>query len=223
MRTLEPSELAVPVDVVEMIPPRPPGWGRHREMFPRYTGGAFDAVTPAVVAATHTVNQLLTPDKAARMVEQHAFDSSLPGLHDVLDRVRLASFGASPANAYERQIKIAVEGVVLDRLKWLAANAPMLEVRALASAELEEIHEQVADHAATEPHAALMARDIQRFMERPHAPASNVAGVSAPPGAPIGQGAWDWLSVGGSINGQIGQAAMDWLSLTEPWCAWDGN
>ena len=32
-------------------------------------GSAFDAVTPAVVAASHTVNSLLNPSRAARMVE----------------------------------------------------------------------------------------------------------------------------------------------------------
>src|SRR5207249_800457 len=49
--TLKPSELAVPRQVLDAIPPRPPGFGRHRELFPRTTGDGFDPLSPAVVAA----------------------------------------------------------------------------------------------------------------------------------------------------------------------------
>ena len=39
---LKPSELTVPRQVLDSIPPRPPGYSRHRELFPRTTGDAFD-------------------------------------------------------------------------------------------------------------------------------------------------------------------------------------
>ena len=48
MATLEPSVLTLPQTVLEAIPPRPSGWGRHRELFPRYTGGSFDIITPGL-------------------------------------------------------------------------------------------------------------------------------------------------------------------------------
>ena len=68
--TLQADELAIPSAVLDLLPPRPPGFGRTRELFPRYTGSAFDAITPAVVAADHTVSQILQPSRAARLVEQ---------------------------------------------------------------------------------------------------------------------------------------------------------
>src|SRR5690606_10140284 len=55
LRVLEPSALALPAGVINLIPPRPSGFGRNRETFPRYTGGAFDAITPAVVAADQVI------------------------------------------------------------------------------------------------------------------------------------------------------------------------
>jgi hypothetical protein len=217
MRTLSPSELALPVSVVNAIPPRPPGYGRTRELFPRYTGGAFDAVTPAVVSASHTVNTLLTADRAARMVEQALFDASLPSLRDVLGRVIDASFGATANGAYEAQVKRVVEGVVIDRIQWLAANASMPEVRAVSTSVLSRMHGNLV--AMTDsPHATTMAMGIQRFLERP-AEAGGIPGaLSAPPGAPIGQAARDWLGIYG-----IGQPAMEWLDLSEPWCTWEGH
>ena len=44
--TLKPSELTVPKQVLDAIPPRPPGFGRHRELFPRTTGDALRSAQP---------------------------------------------------------------------------------------------------------------------------------------------------------------------------------
>jgi hypothetical protein len=214
VRTMSPSELAVPEVVVQAIPPRPPGYRRTRELFPRYTGGAFDAVTPAVVASSHTVSSLLSTERAARMVQQNMFDPSLPGLDEVLQRVIEAAFEAEASTPYEQQIKTAVEAVVVDGLKRLAAEASMTEVRAQANAALNGIRDHVGQHGDV-PHASLIAQDIERFMSRPHEPAAAIEGVSAPPGAPIGQPARGWLDGWG-----IGQPALDWLGTTAPVCSW---
>ena len=214
MATLRPSELTIPAPVIQAIPPRPPGFGRNRELFPRYTGGSFDAVTPAVVAASHTVGNLLTSDRAARMVEQKMLDPSLPGLEDVLGRLMDASFGAPASGAYEAEVKRAVEGVVVERIEWLARNASMPQVRAISTAALQETRGDLVA-MADDPHAALLALDIQRFLERPADAVSAPEAVEAPPGAPIGDPAMDWMGLHG-----IGQAAMDWLGHGEPWCTW---
>lgn len=216
MRTLSPSELTLPVSVVNAIPPRPPGYGRTRELFPRWTGSVFDAVTPAVVAASHTVNSLLTPDRAARMVEQKLFDPSLPGLDDVLDRLIDASFGAPANGAYEGAVRQAVQGVVIDRIQWLAANASMPQVRAEATMRLRATSGNLMAMADTNAHAGLMAMEIQRFMERPAQAAEMPGTPSAPPGAPIGQPAMSWLAGSG-----IGQPAMEWLHATDLSCTFD--
>ena len=208
MRTLSPSELALPESILALIPPRPPGFGRSRETFPRYTGGAFDALTPAVVAASTTVNSLLTSDRAARMVEQHMLDSSLPSLRDVLGRLIDASFGASASGAYEAEVKHVVEGLVIDRIKWLAENAPMLQVRTASTAVLQRMHTNLMAMNDS-PQAATLALDVQRFLQRPATPVTAPNSVSAPPGAPIGDPGLQWM----------GQPAQDWLGL-EPWCTW---
>src|SRR2546430_9078884 len=72
--TLKPSELVVPKQVLDAIPPRPPGFGRHRELFPRTTGDGFDPLSPGTVASDVTIGFVLIPARAARMVAQHAVD-----------------------------------------------------------------------------------------------------------------------------------------------------
>jgi hypothetical protein len=214
MRTLAPSALTLPPSVVNAIPPRPPGYGGSRELFPRYTGDAFDAVAPAVVAASHTVNSLLTGERAARMVEQKMLDPAQPGLDDVLGRLIDASFGATANGAYEAEVKRAVESVVLERIEWLASNASMPQVRAVSTSVLQSMRTNIMAMTG-QPHAALLALQIQRFLDRPSAPAGTPTSIEAPPGAPIGQPALDWMGRYG-----IGEPAMDWLGVREPWCTW---
>ena len=205
MRTLVPAELTLPESVLNVIPPRPPGFGRHRELFPRYTGSAFDAVTPAVVAAGHTVAMLLEPTRAARLVQQHTFDPSLPGLEEVLEGLFEASMGASANTEYQAEVKRAVEGVVLARVMWLARNASMPQVRAISSASLRWSHSELLSRGQSEAHAQMLAGDIQRFLDRPGEVVTDRVAPSAPPGSPIGE------------------PALDWLGQMEPWCSWLGD
>jgi hypothetical protein len=205
MSALAPSALALPDAIVKKIPPRPAGYGRTRELFPRYTGLMFDAVTPAVVAAEHVVASILTPDRAARLVEQKAMDPSLPGLEDVIDALYTASFNAPTRNAYEAEVKRAVERVVVDELIDLAGSAPMPQVRAVATLKLQRRAAELGRAApaggaaqgggvAGEAHAALLTADINRFLTRPAtAVAVRMPAPAIPPGAPIGEPAMDWL------------------------------
>jgi Met-zincin/Domain of unknown function (DUF5117) len=207
-RTLRPSELVLPQSVVKALPPRPQGYGTHRELFPRYTGLTFDAITPAVAAAVVTVDAVLDAQRAARLVEQHALDPSLPGLSEVIDSLFASTFGAPPANPYEAEVSRAEQRVVTEHLMQLAARAPMPQVRAVASLELERKASDLAGMiaGADEANAAaytLLARDIRRFIERPYAADSAPSSPDAPPGAPIGQPALEFIH-----------------RYLEPWCAW---
>jgi hypothetical protein len=192
MLALRPDELALPTSVLAAIPPRPPGWGMTRELFPRYTGGAFDALTPAATLADHTLGALLTPERAARIVEQRMLDASQPGLEEVLGRVVEASFGTSTSGSYEEEVKRVVEHVVVERLEALATRAPMPQVRAISTSVLRGLKDDL--EAQTEaPYAALLALEIGRVLERPTEPVEVPEVPVAPPGAPIGAPALDWI------------------------------
>jgi hypothetical protein len=214
--SISPQALALPADLLKKIPPRPSGYGRTRELFPRYTGSMFDAVSPAVVAADHVLGYLLANDRAARLVEQKAIDPALPGLEDVIDALFAGTFNASTSSPYEAEVRRAVERVVIDDLMDLAANAPMSQVRAIATLKLQrrgaELGRVAANAVAANgingsesdvAQANLLAADINRFLTRPATPvATRFAVPNAPPGAPIGE------------------PAMEWLRWLEPDCTW---
>ena len=214
--TLKPAELTVPTPVLDLIPPRPPGWGIHRELFPRTTGDTFDPLSPATVAADVTIGFLLQLTRAARMVGQHAVNPQLPGLEDVIDRLTTATFDAATASGYEAAVRRAEERVLVDRIMWLALASPNSQVRAIASLKLSKLaarlKTQVAKTEADTAQRTLIAADIKRFLERPLDMQRPIPFPSpdAPPGAPIGDEGNDWL------------AAPPWYSrpATFSWDAW---
>jgi hypothetical protein len=215
--TLRPSELTVPKAVLDLIPPRPPGWGLHRELFPRTTGDTFDPLSPATVASDVTIGFVLQLDRAARMVAQHAVNAAAPGLEDVIDRLTTATFDAATATPYEAAVRRAEERVLVDRVMWLALASPNSQVRAIASLKLSKLAARLKTAVTkTEADAAqrmLIAADIKRFLERPIDLARPIPlpAPDAPPGAPIGEPAMDWL------------AAPPWHSRTASfdWSGWE--
>ena len=205
-QTLRISELVLPQRILDLIPPRPPGYGMHRELFNRTTGEAFDPIAPATIAAEVTIGFVLQPDRAARMIAQNAVEQSRPGLGEVIDRLVKAAFEQTPANNYEAEVKRTIERVLVDRVAWLAASAPNAQVRAIASLKLDQIANRVrpaGTAAAANPaaeseraHRMLLAADIKRFLERPMNDALSariIAPLAAPPGAPIGDMGMDFL------------------------------
>jgi hypothetical protein len=196
--TLKPSELTVPKKILDSIPPRPPGWGVHRELFPRTTGEGFDPLSPGTIAADVTIGFVLQADRAARMVAQHAVDPTLPGLEEVIDRLVKATFDAPTTTPYESEVRRATERVLVDRLAGLAAAAQNAQVRALASLKLQRLAARLRVNGtkgeADIAQHTLLAADIKRFLERPAGDYTMLPAAPAPPGAPIGDAPQEWLA-----------------------------
>lgn len=204
--TLKPSELIIPKKILDLIPPRPPGFGIHRELFPRTTGESFDPLSPATVASDVTIGFVLQFDRAARMVAQNATEPTLPGLGEVIDRLTKATFDAVTTTPYEAEVRRATERVLVDRLTWLATSAPNGQVRAVASMKLQKLaarlRAQIGKPESDVAQHTLLAADIKRFLERPAEVARMLPAPGAPPGAPIGDLGQNWLA-------------------SPAWCLWD--
>jgi hypothetical protein len=205
--TLKPSELTIPKRILDLLPPRPPGYAMHRELFPRTTGEGFDPVNPAAIAADVTIGFMLQSDRAARMVAQNAVDQSLPGLGEVIDRLVRATFDQATSGSYEQEVRRAEERVLVDRVMWLAQASPNAQVRAIASLKLDRLAARARAGSAAaavgsqaegeRAHRTLLAADIKRFLERPMVDAAGgriIPTSPAPPGAPIGDEPNEWLA-----------------------------
>src|SRR5690349_19006499 len=101
--TLKPEALSLPESLLRLIPPRPVGYGRNRELFRTRTQPVFDALAPAEAAADHVSGFLLNPERAARLVQFHARDPRNPGFAEVVDRILAATWKAPTATGYARE------------------------------------------------------------------------------------------------------------------------
>jgi len=193
LAVLSPRELALPRAILARIPPRPSGFPSHRELFDKTTQPVFDAISPAGAAADQIAQLLFNGERAARLVQQHALDPSLPGLAEVIDSV-LAVGRSVPADEYQAEVGRTIQRVVIQRLMELAQTARSGAVKAIAllklrgfAAQLPAVNpQQLAGTAEGTAHVLALGDDIRRFLERPWDPQALPRPFTAPPGMPIG-------------------------------------
>ena len=189
--TLGPDVLRVPDNVPNIIPPRPPGHPKTRETFPTDTGKVFEPLGAARSAASLTLEVLLEPTRAARMIAAHARDADMPGFADVTDQLLQATWFAPQASGMDAEIQRATNNLVLERLMLLVVDeAADAQVRAVALGAVDQLDRRLA--IRNEPDTAWRAHyDFARFriarMRDDPQSVESVAPVDAPPGEPIGQ------------------------------------
>ena len=133
LKTISSDALTLPERILRLIPPKASGF-RPREPFHGRTGLTFDALAPAEAAANHTVSFILDPQRAARLVEQHARLASVAGLDSVIDRLIGATWRAPRAAGLAAEVQNVVEDVVVYYMMSLAKNESVpAQVRAIAS------------------------------------------------------------------------------------------
>ena len=88
--------------------------------------------------------------------------------------------------------------VLVDRMTWLATGAANAKVRAITALKLGKLatrlRTEVGENEAEQAQRSLLAADIKRFLERPAETMRMMPAPDAPPGAPIGEPAMDWLA-----------------------------
>jgi hypothetical protein len=196
--TVSPEFLDLPDPVIALLLPRPAGSNLNEEMFRGQADPAFDPLGAAATAADLAVNGLLQPERAARLVDFHRRDPSLPGLEDVLGALVTKTFaGPAPASPRQAELQRVTQGVVLRRLIGLADDPKTSEgVRSRVEGTLRELRSRLdgaAQAVASDPsdpemaHRAHVAAEIARYLDRPDRdPAKRPGPPPVPPGQPIG-------------------------------------
>jgi len=195
LQTLTPQALNMPDTIKKLIPPRPLGYHNSRELFKSHTDPAFDPVGAAETAASMTANLLFNRNRAARLVQAKAKDSSNLGLGEMLDTIIHRTWQAPIKDGFEGAIQNTVNYVVLIKMMHLASDdKASSQVRAVTNLKLEKLREwmknEAENHAKKEQRIASLLygyRILQHFkdegkMFKPTPP------LPSPPGSPIGSG-----------------------------------
>jgi hypothetical protein len=191
LTTLSPETLAIPRNIIAVIPPR--AGVRGGEVFPRRTSSTFDPLAAAETAANIPLAVIFDSARAGRLLANRALDPDAPTLGEVIDTVFNATWKAEPPmDPYLADIHRVVDGAVLFHLMRLASDENAAgEARAMAALKLDQLKLFLAGKAikdeAQEAHHKFAINQIVLYQADPSKFVFPVPAV-APPGPPIGMG-----------------------------------
>jgi hypothetical protein len=196
LHTIHPENLALPNHIVDLIPPRPMGYGRNRETFPSRTGPNFDPIAPAENVVDLAFSFLFDAARANRIAQQFAFDDQLPSITEVMDQIRKSIFEFNSKVEYHIQLSLMVQNKMIDNLIMLSKDSRAnSHVKAEARAILKDIGDFELNlfegkglkksKSSIVSHRMYLADKISAFMRLPEE-ISTPSSISVPDGAPIG-------------------------------------
>ena len=193
MSTISPDALALPEKLIEKIPPRPDGYPRTRELFKSRTGLTFDPIAAAESAAGTTLEFMLQPQRAARLVEYQSRDNTQPGLIPVLDKLIAQTWKAPQQTGYKGELQRQVNNLTLKQLLKLAAtNEAPESVRGIALLEIDGLKKWmsktvIAARGNQKANLLFGLSQIDQFEKNP-AQFKPAPVLNMPDGSPIGEG-----------------------------------
>ena len=185
LKTLSADQLAIPKDKLALFPPRAHGYNRSRESFKSNNGVGFDALGAAATASDMTLELLLHPERANRLVQQKALDNSQMGLEGMLSAVVDGTLYRPISDGYKKEIQQTINYNVIKHLMNLASHSKTIpQSKAFAKAQLKKIKSRLGAQS-TDANAAFMVDEIDAFLKEPAA-FKVLPSPKIPDGSPIG-------------------------------------
>lgn len=189
--SLRAEYLALPANVLDILTPPAAGYGRNREYFDTRMESVFDAFSIAESAAAHTTGFLLNAERLNRLAWQHARDSKLPGVQEVLTQLLQKTWkrDAVPASVIGGEaVQLAANWVVSDSLLRLLDGGQLhpqvaAEVRQSAR-ELIQWLQKNPGKGVTADSRKQAADYVMAYLADPRSVKLRAA-PTVPPGAPI--------------------------------------
>ncbi|GGF30474.1 zinc-dependent metalloprotease [Echinicola rosea] len=197
LATVAPKNLEVPAKVLELVPPRPYGYSANsRETFQGNTGLTFDPLAPPQVAAEMTFSFIFHPHRASRLVAQHAVNTALPGLMEIIDKTIQTVNGFSASSEYEEEISRTVQKALLGQLIDLyRSGQASAQARALAYQGIQKLNDSITSNGSTAQtaHQSYVHRIVANLDREQVEPAQKLPSSPVPDGSPIGSESYQWL------------------------------
>jgi len=199
MQAVQPASLAIPEKLLAVLTPPP-----HPEIEDLSDGYAFDHLRAARILSAMVIEQLLQPDRAARLIAFADRQPSAMTLPDLIGTILQNTWNAPrDAQATDRSLRRVSQRVALDALMALGGSAQVTpEARAVVLDRLDKLRGELNgrhdEDAVTEAHLRQAERDITRYLLNPvaNAPRTVLPNWGArprsryplPPGPPLGGG-----------------------------------
>ncbi len=184
LKTIDPKVLAVPENLLDLIPPRPSALGYSRELFKGNAGPALDALAIAETAADMSISLILNAQRANRLVEYSARANNL-SLETVLNELIKVSWDQKQQSGYMGSVQQVANHVVLHNMIKLAASSQANPLtKAITHKKLMELQSRLSKKKDAGSKYAVYI--IDQYLASPDEfKVPNTP--TPPPGSPIGQ------------------------------------
>jgi hypothetical protein len=184
LKTLDAQTIALPREKLALFPPRAIGYDKTRESFKGKTGVAFDALSAAETAADMTLEFILHPERASRLIQQKSLEFQNLGLEEVLKQIVENTIKNKQKDDYYNEVQTVINFRVLFHIMNLAVHKEVHpQVNAIATAELGALKTYL--EPLGELYAAEMNRRIDNFLKEPDE-FEVIPPPKIPDGSPIG-------------------------------------
>ncbi len=192
LKIVEPSALALPENLIRLIPPRPMGYDRHREVIKLKTELTFDPLAAAETASDMMYSMVLHPARANRLVEHHARNTALSGLETIIDKLISSSFKSPNKTGYEGAIQMTTQYSLFTNLAKLSLNKEASSIsKAIVLAKIDQLKGWLTEKAKLasdeewRAHYNYVIRQINSLQNNPEEYKQESI-LPPPPGMPIG-------------------------------------
>ncbi|MGB2404313.1 MAG: zinc-dependent metalloprotease [Flavobacteriaceae bacterium] len=185
IRSLGHTDLSIPEHIRSILPPHAFGYDASRESFTTQTGLTFDALGAAHTLSDAVLGMILHPERAARLVQQNAFDQSQLGFDETLDQLIQELFKNSTSKGEARAIQHVVQGNLMQHLMRLgqSSNVPNA-VRATVYEHLYRLDSWLKNQKKG-AYRHYYRNMIEQFFEHP-TEIKPIVSPKIPDGSPIG-------------------------------------
>ena len=184
--TIDPTTLAIPGEILQLLPDRSDWWQRDRESFTTMTGPTFDPIAASKAATDFVLTILLAPERVNRLVMQSSMDSDQLSLEETLRQLLKQKLPISKKGSYEASIRHAIDQTILNHLMSLSQSDQLYaESRAIIMDQLQEYHNRLMGDKEASANQRALIRSIEQFFKDP-TKAPQAKSVKVPDGSPIG-------------------------------------
>ncbi|MDH5366868.1 MAG: zinc-dependent metalloprotease, partial [Cyclobacteriaceae bacterium] len=187
INTLKPENLALSEEILSIIPPRPIGYYRSKELPNIKTTLTVDAISMAEAASDMAMELIFHTSRANRLVEYNARNPQQPGLSKVIDILVSATWKTARKKGYHREVQHVTEVSMLNSLFDLGVdNRCTSQVKAIVLYKLEELQKWIIENIAKDvEHFNWVNHQIELFKTSPDKfETENI--IELPAGSPIG-------------------------------------
>ncbi len=189
LKTVDVATLAIGKEKFNLFPPRAFGYRRNRESLRSKVGVSFDPYGAVETASQLTLELLLHPERAARLVQHQSVNSNQLGLQEMLDELVDHTIKRSHKDAYAQDLQNIINAEVINQLCGLGANQnTYFQVDALVNHQLRSIKNYLATKKSSgnqKIYDGQLIEMINQYLEEPLKYKKSVA-PKIPDGSPIG-------------------------------------